>query len=306
MIFGFISAIVILLLAFCAFFIVPSIDKLHKALKAVSVVLGVVLVITFFVVPFSFRTIDTGEIAVLKYLGEAREIRQPGLYFAPWFLYSQTKYDTKVQNVEIATVTYSSDAQTMDVSMTLQYQIMAERAIDITKQYGSLKALQSRIEAIAIEKAKAVLSSHKAMDVIANRAAMSPAVEQAIKDAVGEEFFVNVTTVVLTNIDFSDAFELAVEEKMIAEQEQLKAEYQNETRVAQAEAEAKSRLISAQAAADAEVIAAEAAAEANRLLEQSLTEKIIESMYIEKWDGQLPKVSGDSTDTLVSLDTFVQ
>jgi len=76
------------------------------------------------------------------------------------------------------------------------------------------------------------------MNIISDRAAMSPAVETAIKEAIGDEYFVNVTAVVLTNIDFSDAFELAVEEKMIAEQKQLKAEYENQTKVAQAEADA--------------------------------------------------------------------
>ena len=57
-------------------------------------------------------------------------------------------------------------------------------------------------------------------------------------DIVGNEYFVKVNTVVLTNIDFSDAFESAVEEKMIAEQAKLKAEYENQTKIDQAEAEA--------------------------------------------------------------------
>ena len=48
------------------------------------------------------------------------------------------------------------------------------------------------IKSIAIEKTKSVLSSHKAMDIIANRASISPAVEDAIMAAVGEEYFVNI------------------------------------------------------------------------------------------------------------------
>ena len=120
------------------------------------------------------------------------------------------------------------------------------------------------------------------MDIISDRAAMSPAVEDAIRNAIGDGYFVNVVAVVLTNIDFSDAFEQAVEEKMIAEQLQLKAEYENQTKVAQAEAEAKAKLI-----------AAEAEAKSNELLEQSLTDKILREMYINKWDGKLPTVVSD-------------
>ena len=150
------------------------------------------------------------------------------------------------------------------------------------------------------KKTKAVLSAYKAMDIIANRATISPAVEQAIKDAIGEEYFVNVTAVVLTNIDFSDAFELAVEEKMIAEQAKLKADYENQTKVAQAEAEAEAKLKAAQAEieiakaqAEALKIAAEAEAAANKTLADSITPEIIEKILADTWNGELPKVVGE-------------
>ena len=96
------------------------------------------------------------------------------------------------------------------------------------------------------------------MDIIANRAQMSPAVEESIIAAIGENYFVNVVAVVLTDLTFTDAFELAVEEKMIAEQAKLKAEYDNQTKVAQAQAEADAKL----AAATAEIEIAQAPADA--------------------------------------------
>lgn len=209
--------------------------------------LFIVFLILFICIPFSFHTVNTGEVAVVKHLGAVKETKNPGTHFDFWMINSYTYYDTKVQNVDIETAAYSSDAQTMTLQMTLQYSIQTEHVTDILAQYGNLDALQNRIQSIAIEKAKSVLSSYKAMDIIAQRATMSPAVEQAIKDAVGEGYFVNVTTVVLTNIDFSDAFELAVEEKMIAEQAKLKADYENETKVAQAKAEADAKVAAAEA-----------------------------------------------------------
>ncbi len=253
--------------------------KKNKAMKIASVAFVFCMILCFILIPFSIRTVDTGEIAVVKHLGEAVKTRNAGTHFDLWLTNTYQRYDAKVQNVDILTAAYSSDAQTMDVQMTLQYQVMGDKVMNIAKQYGSLEILQNRIQSIAIEKTKAVLSSYKAMNIISDRAAMSPAVEQAIKDAIGDEYFVNVTAVVLTNIDFSDAFELAVEEKMIAEQKQLKAEYENSTKIAKAEAEAK-----------AKVVAAEAEAKANELLEKSLTDKILQEMYIDKWDGKLPNV----------------
>lgn len=255
-----------------------------KAARALAIICFLVCLGAFALVPFSFHTVDTGEIAVVKHLGEAREIRTAGTHFDLWVTEKYQIYDAKVQNIDISTAAYSSDAQTMTIQMTMQFQIMGDKVMDVARQYGSLEVLQSRIQAIAIEKAKATLSSHKAMDIISNRSSMSPAVEDAIRQAIGTDYYVNVVAVVLTNIDFSDAFEQAVEEKMIAEQLQLKAEYENETKVAQAEAEAKAKLI-----------AAEAAAKANELLEKSLTENILREMYINKWDGKLPSVVSDGS-----------
>lgn len=258
-----------------------------------SLVLAVLLFIAFIAVPFSFHTVDTGEVAVVKQLGRAKNVRTAGTYFDLWMVNKYQIYDGKVQNIDIETAAYSSDAQTMNVSMTLQYQILTDQAMNIAGQYGSLEALTTRVNAIAVEKAKSVLSTHKAMDIIANRQDMSPAVEEAIRGAIGEEYFVNVTAVVLTNIDFSDQFETAVEDKMIAEQAKLKAEYENETKVAKAEAEAK-----------AKVTAAEAEAKANELLRQTLTDDILEQMFIDKWDGKLPEVmSGDNLSMILPGDS---
>ena len=262
--------------------------------------IAVVLVIAFFIVPFSFRTISSGEVAVVKHLGKIEGVKTAGTHFASWVTNSYIRYDTKVQNLDTTTMAYSSDAQTMDIQMTIQYQIISDKVVNIATQYGSLEVLQSRIQSIAIEKAKSVLSSHKAMDIIANRASISPAVEDAIMNVVGDEYFVNITAVVLTNIDFSDAFELAVEEKMIAEQAKLKADYENDTKIAKAEAEAAAKLKEAQAEidiakakAEALKIAAEAEAAANKIIDESITDKIIEKIYADAWDGKLPVVVGD-------------
>lgn len=243
-----------------------------KGLKIVGAVGTILSVIALMIVPFSIYTVDTGEVAVVKFLGQANNVRQAGTYFDLWVTNTIQKYDTKTQTISINTATYSSDAQTMDIQMTVQYKIMSDKAIKIAEQYGSLDALQSRIESVAIEKAKATLSSYKAMNIIAERASMSPMVEESIKKAIDEKYYVDIQTVVMTNIDFSDAFEKAVEDKMIAEQQQLKANYENETKIAKA----------------------------NDLLEKSLTDNILRQMYIEKWDGKLPTtVAGDSTTMLI-------
>lgn len=276
---GIFAAIVIIILGIVGAVVASVVD--NGAVKVIGVLLCIAMVFAFICVPFSFHTVDTGEVAVVKHLGKAKEVKTAGTHYDFWMTNKYQKYDGKVQNFDIETAAYSSDAQTMTVQMTLQYQVLTDKVMDIAAQYGTLDALTTRINAIATEKTKSVLSSHKAMDIIANRQDMSPAVEDAIRAAVGEEYFVNVVAVVLTNIDFSDAFESAVEEKMIAEQKQLKAEYD----------------------AAAKVTAAEAEAKANQLLEKSLTDKILEEMFIDKWDGKLPEVMAGEDGLSILLPT---
>lgn len=223
-----------------------------------GLVAGLLFLLLFIFIPFSFRTVDTGEIAVVKHMGEAKEIRTAGTYYDFWVTDKYDKYDAKVQNLELTSMAYSKDAQTMDIAMTVQFQIDSTKAIDIAKQYGSIAALSNRIQSITIEKTKSILSSYSAMDIIQNRATISPQVEQTIKNAVDDEFYVNITSVVLTNIDFSNAFEKVVEDKMIAEQEKLKAQYEKETAIVNAEKE----LEVAKLAAEAKLEAAKADAQA--------------------------------------------
>lgn len=258
--------------------------KAYKKQSNIAIAFAVFCLTAFVLIPFSIHAVDTGEVAVVKYFGEAVDVESPGTYFDFWITKNYNTFDTKTQTLQLDAATYSSDAQTMNVQMTVQYRIHADSAIKIAEQYGTIDTLQTRIEAIVAEKAKATLSSHKAMDIIANRASMSPLVEDAVRNAIDEKFYVSIQAVSITNIDFSDAFEKAVEEKMVAEQEQLKANYQNETKLAKATAEAEAKKISAQAEK-----------EANELLQKSLTDEILQEMWIEKWDGKLPStVTGDN------------
>ncbi len=248
----------------------------YKNGKSKGVTLGgiiaVVFVLLLVLVPPSFHTVESGQIAVVKYLGEAKIVRNAGTYFDFWLLNKYDVYDARVQNMEIATQAYSKDAQTMGVSMTVQYKIDSTKAIEIANQYGSIEILANRIESIATEKAKATLSSYSAMEIIETRSTISPTVESTIIAAVNDEYCVDIVAVVLTNIDFSDAFEKTVEDKMIAEQEKLKAQYEKETAIVNAEKElevakldAQAKLEKAKAEAEAEIEIARAEAMAIQL-----------------------------------------
>ena len=249
-------------------------QRLHEAEEAsnksskkfgIGITVAIICIVAFILVPWNFYTINAGESAVIKHLGVAKEVRTSGTYANFWMTNKAEKYDIKVRNIDITTATYSNDAQTMDIQMTIQYSINSEHLIEIVNKYGDIAMLESKIQSVAIEQTKAILSSYKAMDIIARRSEMSPLVSTAIKNTITSDYYVTISTVVLTNIDFTDAFEKAVEEKMIAEQKKLQAQYENETAIAKAAAEAEAikqkaeiEIEAARMRAEAKLIEAEA------------------------------------------------
>ena len=184
------------------------------------------------------------------------------------------------------------------------------------------------------------MSSYSAMEIIEKRSSISPQVEALIKETVDDEYCVDIVAVVLTNIDFSDAFEQTVEDKMIAEQEKLKAQYEKETAIINAEKELEVAKLAAEA--QIEVSRAEARAlqlksvEVARALGFTILEKevkdendVVTSVeytidftgksadevkliteylkyieYLSKWDGKLPSVvTGDSATVMIPAPT---
>ena len=272
MAFGLIFSGLFILIGFIGLCIIAAKMKKVRKLSAIGGILLLVGIIGITMIPASFHTVEAGQIAVVKHLGEAKNVRTPGTYFDFWLTETYDYYDSKVQNMDIITQAYSKDAQTMDIAMNVQYKIDEAKVIDIANQYGTIDLLANRIESIATEKTKATLSSYSAMNIIETRSTISPLVEETIKAAVNEEYCVEIVAVVLTNIDFSEAFEKTVEDKMIAEQEKLKAEYEKETAIVNAQKElevakleAQAKLEKAKADAEAQIEVARAEAESVKL-----------------------------------------
>lgn len=281
-----------------------------------AIVVGIVMLLTLALVPASIHQINAGEVAVVKVWGDAKEVRTAGIHFDLWISHKYEIYDCKVQQIMTTTQTYSSDGQTMDVELVIQYKIQQDKAMEIAKTYGGLDMVENRIETVAIEKMKSVLSQKSAMNIIETRATVSPAVETNVRNAITADYYVDITTVVLTDISFTDQFEKTVEEKMIAEQEKLKAEYEKEKAIVQAEQElevarleAEARLAAAQGEASA--IEALAKAQANaiktksieiaRMLGFTITETVTEDGIIYDID-----FTGKSQEEIALISKYLQ
>lgn len=272
-------------------------------------ILSIISLGVLIIVPGSIHQVDAGQVAVVKVWGDAKEVKSAGIHYDFWLSTKYELYDAKVQQINTVTSAYSSDAQPMTLELVVQYQIQTDKVIEISKNYGDLKMLENRIETVSMNATKSVLAQKQAMNIIETRQTISSAVEDAIKTAINDDYYVNIITAVLTDIDFSDAFEKAVEDKMIAEQEKLKAQYENEKAIAKAEADlaiAKKEAEAILERAKQEAMAKEelAKAEANALkeiqtvwdtMDAGTKEAMIKKLAIERWSGTLPETMvGDS------------
>ena len=82
------------------------------------------------------------------------------------------------------------------------------------------------------------------------------------------------------------AYNEAIQQKSIAQQNADKQKIENEAAIAKAEADKQVAITNAEAEAQKTSIAADAQAEANRKLAESLSDTLIDYQKIQKWDGK--------------------
>jgi regulator of protease activity HflC (stomatin/prohibitin superfamily) len=233
----------IFFIAFVIVIITSFIKRWKRPVKLVSSILLVVFFIAFIVFFTTIRSVDTQEVAVVTRFGEVIDFKNAGFYTtSPVNKFH--KFDTKTQEIRYdgrqhdEVSFYSKDSQPVESSLTVQYKIDILKAEDIYRTYGTLERLDSVISSLVVERTKSALSTYSAEDLIAQREALSGVIQLSIStDITTKNYPVILTAVYLTNFDFSDAFEAAVEAKMIAEQEKLKAETEKQIAIIKAEQE---------------------------------------------------------------------
>ncbi len=109
-----------------------------------------------------------------------------------------------------------------------------------------------------------------------------------------------ITKFNIVNFEFSRSFNLAIEAKQTAEQEALRAsnilrrvKVEADQKIEMARGLAKSIKLKAKADAKAIELKATAEAEAQRILAEVVNRDVITLRAVEKWDGVMPKFTGD-------------
>lgn len=204
-------------------------------------------------------------------------------------------YDIKNQSVEATTDVFTKDIQSMKLKFQVTYNLDKSKIMELHAKTG--RSYQNTIIAPAIlGAAKDAIGKLEADKIVSERETVTHTIEDNISNAL-KPHGINITFVKLLNIDYSDAFERAVEEKQVTLQNSIKEKNQTarlrevaEQQIIKAEAEAKSKVLNSEAEAKAILVKAEAEAKAIEMKNKALASStaLIDYTLAQQWDGKLP------------------
>lgn len=280
-------------------------EKIYK--KRRHFVFGVFLVLVLLILLISsVHIIPTGYTGVKTSFGQIQEepIRSGSVNFTVPFVEGIHKVNNKQQDKRIEGQIWGEASDKTPVyaaDVTVTYQILPDASAWIYANVSdSRNLIGEELVASAVKSAMVELLPEE----VTNRSKIEPLVRQKLEDSLAEKYgegIVYVHKVVINDMDFEEAYNAAIQQKSIAQQEAAKQKIENEAAIAKAEADKQVAITNAQAEAEKTAIKAEAQAEANRKIAESLSEELIEYQKIQKWDGKLPTVTGGNA--LVGIDT---
>lgn len=216
-----------------------------------------------------FRTVGVGQVGIVTRFGRVTRETQSGITVkAPWPIEHLTKMNIKTQKEQQDASAASKDLQTVTTTLALNYHLTPDTAKKVFQDVGvDYKTII--IDPVLQESVKSVTSKYNAEELISNR----PKVEADLNTILTSKLVdrgITVDNVSIVNFGFSAAFDQAIEQKQVAQQNAQKAQY--DLQRAQQEAQAQ----------DAQA--------------KTLTPEYLQLQAINKWDGKMPQtVAGDGT-----------
>ena len=244
-------------------------DKTRVAI--VSILVVVVIILSF----STCYTISSTERGVLTTFGKINpNVVEDGLHMKIPFIQGITKVNVQRKKVDGSELVYTKDVQTAEVGYTITYDINKSNVPMLIKNIGKdyhEKMIVPQIRGCM----KDIMGNYAATNIVENREEARKNIEMQLITVIDSNYFYNINFQIV-ELDFDDAFENAIKQKQVAEQEALKA---------------KNVTIQVEEKAKQTKIAAEAEAEAMRIKANALERnpKLVEYEAVQKWNGELPQ-----------------
>jgi len=257
---------------------------MNSTLKnASATVLGAIALALLVLGLNAFVVINPGQAGVLSILGKAQDSPLfEGIHLKPPLISRIDVYDVTVQKFEVPAQSSTNDLQYLSASFAINFRLDPTRVVSIRREQGTLENVVAKIVAPQTQESfKIAAALRTAEESITQRDLLKRDFDIALQNRL-EKYGISILDTSVIDLQFSQEFARAVEEKQIAEQRARRAVF-----VAQ----------EAQQEAQAEINRAKGKAEAQRLLAETLKaaggELVLQKEAIEAWKqggAQMPKV----------------
>ena len=212
----------------------------------------------------------------------------PGLWFFNPIGGSLVTYDCREQRGDFKMNAYTKDVQSADFQIVVTFSLDQSKIIELHNGIGP-QYTEKILAPVVIGVTKDVVGGWEADKLINGREQATKEIYSRVSDALKDKP-IRVNSVVLANIDYSDVFEKAIEDKQVAMQNAIRAK--NKTQEIEEEARQK-------------VIAAEAEAKSMQIRGDALKSNpgLVSLEAIQKWDGKAPQtlVIGDDVKPMLNV-----
>jgi prohibitin 2 len=286
-------------------------DSFFKKIVALILVV-IIAIIGISIVASAYQTVPSGYIGIVLQWGNPVRTVGSGLNAIIPIEESIVNMNTQVQSATAQESAASSDLQEVSTSVTVNYKIDPAYAKDI---YITLRdEYEARVIIPAMQDGlKASTAKYQATELITNREQAKSTFQNLLQEKL-TQYHILITSVSITDFQFSPSFTDAIEQKVTAEQNALAAQnqlqvvqFQAQQQVIQASANATAMVTLANANANVTVINANATAQAIQVINSQLqsSPEYIQYLYAQGWNGVLPVtwVSGNSTAPFLMLNT---
>lgn len=243
--------------------------------------IGCLVIVIIILLLFSFKTVKSGEVGLKIRFGKIVDTSlTEGVNWKIPFIEKVVKVNIKVQKSEMSVEASTKDLQIVNTTVAVNYRVDGNKASSLYKTVGN-KYEETVLQPAIKESIKSAIAQYNAEEITTNRTTVSESCLEAIQSKV-DKYGIVIEDFNLTDFSFSDEYTKAIEEKQVAEQNLEKAKLEAEKKITEAQA----------------------TADANKLLEETLTEQVLSQKFIEKWNGELPKVTNGNN--LFDISSLIQ
>lgn len=246
----------------------------------------------------SWFTVDQQDRGVVLTNGKITSVAEPGFNWKKPFVDSVVEIPVTQQNKSYAKLqAYSRDQQVATMNLSVSFSVPPAKVTDLYSQFGNIDNFVSRVIDRQVPQAmENVFGQFNAISAVQDRVKLVADLNTAVKQSL-RAYPVDIESVQLENVSFSDDYDAAIAKRMNAEVEVTKRQQD----LAAAKVSAQISVTDAQAVADAKLAQAKANAEATRLQGEAdaaaikaksdalnSNPQLVQLAAVDKWNGVLP------------------